>query len=329
MTLVRIFLLLLSIVSSMPLSADEIRPGYLEINEESAELFSILWKVPQDRNDRTMQVVLPEICEDRSVPTTRVVPGATIQRWYSHCEGGLQGRRIAVTGLEISNTDVLVQLQWRNQTSSTIRLTPADSDQLIPKAATLLEVAMTYFFFGAEHILEGFDHLLFVLALVIIVKDLRLLVVTITSFTIAHSVTLALATLNVINVSQQPVEAVIALSIVFLASEILRSRKDRATRTVEKWPWLVALSFGLLHGLGFANALASVGLPENAIPAALIFFNLGVEVGQLIFIGVILVLGYFVRRILKERQFQWAQLSMVYAIGGTASFWMFERLNAF
>ena len=316
-----------------PLVADEIRPGYLEITEESDQLFAVLWKVPQDQYDRTIRLHLPASCVERSKPTLRPVAGATIQRWYSYCEGGLKGKTISATGLNVTNTDILVQLQWLDESTSTTRLIPASPSHVIPQAATRLKVAGTYFLFGIEHILEGLDHLFFVLALLIIVRSIRLLVLTITAFTLAHSVTLALATLDILSVPQQPVEAVIALSIVFLACEIQTSStaKPRTAELhmVETRPWLVAASFGLLHGLGFANALQAVGLPDNAIPTALVFFNLGVEAGQLVFIGFILLMTYLVKRLLSQQYLEWGKTTLVYGIGGIASFWIFERISAF
>ena len=181
-----------------------------------------------------------------------------------------------------------------------------------------------YFMLGVEHILFGIDHLLFVLALVLIVRGVGLLVKTITAFTVAHSITLALATLGVVHVPSAPVEAVIALSIVFVASEILRSRRGERGLT-ERAPWLVAGTFGLLHGFGFAGALSEVGLPANDIPLALLFFNLGVEAGQLAFVVVALGVIALLRRI---RLPEWAPILPPYAIGSVAMFWVIERTAA-
>jgi hydrogenase/urease accessory protein HupE len=191
------------------------------------------------------------------------------------------------------------------------------------------EVARTYTRLGIEHILTGFDHLLFVLALVLLVRGTRRLLWTVTAFTLAHSITLALATLGVIRVPGPPVEATIALSIVFVASEIVQQARGREGLAARK-PWLVAFSFGLLHGLGFAGALAEVGLPQNAIPLALLFFNLGVEIGQLLFIAAVLLLARLAQRLAAGR-IDPARASLVaaYAIGGMASYWVIERVSAF
>jgi hydrogenase/urease accessory protein HupE len=191
------------------------------------------------------------------------------------------------------------------------------------------EVARTYVIIGIEHILLGFDHLLFVLALVMIVKSTRRLLVTITAFTVAHSITLSLATLGMLNVPGPPVEAVIALSIVFVASEIIHQRQGREGLASRK-PWVVAFAFGLLHGLGFAGALAEVGLPENSIPLALLFFNIGVEIGQVLFIVAVLAIHRMLSKLLAGR-FDLVRLAPVqaYVIGGLASYWLFERVFGF
>lgn len=191
------------------------------------------------------------------------------------------------------------------------------------------EVARTYTFLGIEHIWTGVDHLLFVLALIIIVRGKRRLLATITAFTIAHSITLALATLDVIHIPGPPVEATIALSIVFVAREIINLHRGREGLAARK-PWIVAFAFGLLHGLGFAGALAAIGLPQNDIPLALLFFNVGVETGQILFIAAVLSLIWATKRVLHSPLApRRPALAPAYFIGGVASYWMLERLAAF
>jgi hydrogenase/urease accessory protein HupE len=198
------------------------------------------------------------------------------------------------------------------------------------------EVAATYLALGVEHILFGFDHLLFVLALVILVRDWRRVAVTVTAFTIAHSITLAAATLGFVNVPGPPVEATIALSIMLVAVEILNARRGEPSFT-QRLPWLVAFSFGLLHGFGFAGALAEVGLPQHAIPVALLFFNIGVEAGQLIFVAAVLSLIWLSRYAasllfetgLVRRAFDRFDGAVAYGIGGVAAYWLIERTAAF
>ena len=186
------------------------------------------------------------------------------------------------------------------------------------------DAARRYLSLGIEHILFGIDHLLFVFALLLIVRGRWMLVKTITAFTVAHSITLALATLGFINVPLRPVEAAIALSIVFLCVEIVHARQGRIGLAV-RYPWVVAFAFGLLHGLGFAGALAEIGLPQSEIPIALLFFNIGVEIGQLMFVAVVLGVIWGLQRL----QFQapsWAQAIPVYVIGTLATYWFIERV---
>ena len=188
-------------------------------------------------------------------------------------------------------------------------------------------MAATYLALGIEHILLGIDHLLFVLALVLLVKGWKKLVATITAFTLAHSITLALATLGFVHVPGPPVEACIALSIVFVAAEIIHRRQGRPGLT-ERAPWVVAFTFGLLHGLGFAGALSEVGLPQHAIPIALLFFNVGVELGQLAFVFIVLLVLAAARR-LPPRVPAWGWRAAPYAIGSVAMFWVLQRVAAF
>jgi hydrogenase/urease accessory protein HupE len=200
--------------------------------------------------------------------------------------------------------------------------------QAIPQAT---QVAMTYLKLGVEHILSGIDHLLFVLALLILVKGTRRLIATVTAFTLAHSLTLAGASLGLLHVPGKPVEAAIALSIVFIATEIIHRGQGRISLT-ERFPWIVAFTFGLLHGFGFASALSQVGLPQSDIPVALLFFNVGVEVGQLLFIAAVfttIALAQQVSRRLNVSQLAWAWRIPPYAIGSLAMFWVIQRVTAF
>jgi hydrogenase/urease accessory protein HupE len=188
-------------------------------------------------------------------------------------------------------------------------------------------VAWTYLGLGVEHILLGIDHLLFVLALLFLVQGWRRVIITITAFTVAHSITLAAATLGLVHVPQAPVEASIALSIVFVATEIVRSRMGRVS-VAERWPWVIAFVFGLLHGFGFAGALREVGMPEDAIPLALLCFNIGVEVGQLLFIAAVMGIVTLLRRSAITIP-AWAWRVPVYTIGTLAMYWTIERVAGF
>ena len=230
---------------------------------------------------------------------------------------------------------MLVRIEDIVGTTQTERLTPTRPSFVVRVAPGAGEVAATYLWLGIEHILFGFDHLLFVLALLILVRQWRRVVVTMTAFTVAHSITLAAATLGFVHVPGPPVEATIALSIVLVAAEIVNARRGRPSLTA-RWPWLVAFAFGLLHGLGFAGALSEVGLPHHAIPLALLFFNLGVEFGQLAFVALVMALAWWLPGALARvtvvgRDWTRARLDVAaaYAIGALAAYWLIERVIGF
>ncbi len=320
---------LLQIIAIPASVADEIRPGYLELKENSQNVFSVLWKVPA-RGDKklSLSAKLPPGCQDKTQPHAQLINNAYIQRWFVSCDGGLIKQSISIPGLAATNTDVLVRLEFRNGTSQSVLLTPSKNSFQVPAVASSQQVIGTYTWLGITHILFGIDHLLFVFALLLIVKSKRLLLWTITAFTVAHSLTLAGATLGLVYVPQPPVEAIIALSILFLAMEIVHGQRGRPGAAT-RWPWMVAFIFGLLHGFGFAGALAEVGLPQQAIPLALIFFNVGVELGQLMFIAIVLALGWVLHRLQQQKFLEKAETVAMYSIGSLASFWLFERISAF
>ena len=318
--------------------AHEVRPAYLELRQSDAESYEVLWKVPAlgDNLRLGLQVELPPDAQGTGVPRMEFGNGASIQRWSIRRHGGLTGARIGIAGLAATSTDVLVRLERLDGTTQVLRLTPAAPSFVVEAAPGRLEVASTYLRLGIEHILSGFDHLLFVLALLILVKSPGRLLWTITAFTVAHSLTLALATFDLVRLPAPPVEATIALSIVFVASEIIHRQQGRSSLT-QRWPWAVAFCFGLLHGLGFAGALAAIGLPQNAIPLALLFFNAGVELGQLLFIaGVLLalagarfMLSAVGRRAIAPAWHAATERVAAYAIGSVAAFWLIDRSLGF
>ena len=325
----RSLVLLLFLLATANLFADEIRPGYLQLKETAPDVFSITWKVPA-KGDRKLgiDVQLPGNCKNQERADAQLVNSAYIARWITVCDGGIVDREIAIAGLNATSTDVLLHMEFRDGRSQTAQLTPAHHSFRVPAQSSPFEVATTYTIIGIEHILLGVDHLLFVFALLLIVKDWRRLVATITAFTLAHSVTLAVATLKLVQVPQKPVEAVIALSILFLAMEYIHGRQGRPGAAA-RWPWLIAFVFGLLHGFGFAGALAEVGLPQQSIPLALVFFNVGVELGQLLFIGFVLLLGRLIRQLNRPSLLAHGETVIVYVIGGLSSFWLIERVSAF
>lgn len=324
------FRLILAALILTPLGAiaHEVRPGYLELTETEPDTFSVIWKVPLYRDAPLyIRPVLPPHVEALTPVTTRSVRGAELKQWSFRIDGGLAGQTIAIRDLDKTLTDVLVRIQWLDETSLTLRLTPSKSQATIPEKPSRGAVAAAYFGLGVGHILGGIDHLLFVLALLILVQGLRLLVQTITAFTVAHSITLALATLGFVHIPAAPVEAVIALSIVFVAVEIIHSRMGHPGIT-RRFPWVVAFTFGLLHGFGFAGALAQVGLPQSAIPIALLFFNVGVEAGQLLFVASALIVLWILRRT-RIQWPEWCERIPPYAIGSIAMFWVIQRVTIF
>jgi hypothetical protein len=280
-------------------------------------------------------VQLPENCRNGE-PGTRFINGAYIERWRTRCSGGLTGQEIGIAGLPATRTDVLARVTRTDGTAQTVRLTPSAPAFTLTISASGWQVVRTYTALGVEHILLGIDHLLFVLALLFLVGSWPRLIGTVTAFTLAHSLTLAAATLGWIRVPPAPVEAVIALSIVFVAAEILHVRQGRAGLAA-RLPWVVAFVFGLLHGLGFAAALRDIGLPEHAIPLALAFFNVGVELGQLLFIGAVFGLLWLIQPVSHPvngsgNPWRYAERfsgPAAYLVGTVAMFWVFERTYSF
>ena len=323
--------LLLCLLLAFPALADVFRPAYLQLRQVDQENFQVLWKVPALDEQTSLKVapLFPAGTQELSVPTSSFAGGALVKRWQIQVPGGLENQPIRFSGLSAIGLDVLVRIERADGSEQLERILPIDPQFVLQPGQGSLEVVSTYTILGFEHILAGFDHLLFVFALILVVPGRRQLVLTVTAFTIAHSITLALATLDIVSLSGPPVEATIALSIVFVALEILqrsRGRPGLATRQ----PWLVAFSFGLLHGLGFAGALAEVGLPHNAIALALLFFNVGVELGQLTFIAVVLLAAALLSRLLRiSAEPIWAVQLQAYLIGGLASYWLIERVSAF
>jgi hydrogenase/urease accessory protein HupE len=309
----------------------EVRPAYLELRQTGPETFDVLWKVPGRGDDMRLglYVELPSDCTNITEPRAAMLNAAFSERWSVRRVGGMTGGTIHIAGLNTTMTDVLVRLERLDGTTLITRLTPSAPSFVVGAAPDAWAVARTYGVLGVEHILLGIDHLLFVLGLLLIVgRRLGLMLKTITAFTVAHSITLAVATLGWVAVPIPPVEAVIALSIVFLAVEIVHARRGRPG-LAQRRTWVVAFLFGLLHGLGFASALSEVGLPPNAIPAALFFFNVGVEAGQLLFVAAVLPLLALARRMPAREGVRWTWQMPVYAIGAVAAYWVIERIAGF
>jgi HupE / UreJ protein len=321
--------------------AHEARPGFLELRQTGADVYDVLWKVPERGDDHRLglYVELPVGSENLSEPRGQFGANAYTERWSVKRPGGLAGGTIRVLGLSGTLTDVLVRLERLDGTTQVARLTPSSPSFVVAAASTRAEVVRTYLALGVEHILTGIDHLMFVLGLLLLVRGFGRLVKTVTAFTVAHSVTLTLAALGFVHVPPRPVEAVIALSIVFVATEIVRRHGTAAASPTlaQRQPWLVAFSFGLLHGLAFAGGLSEAGLPEGHIPLALLLFSVGVELGHFAFIAVVIALMWLGRWVvgrisptaLSSQPAALARLVPAYVIGSTAMFWLIERLAAF
>jgi len=311
-------------------AAHEARPAYMQVTEVAPQRYEILWRTPVLSGMRLPVVLrVPEGTRNITEPVVHELSDSLVERRIIETSGSLTGTRIDIVGLQATITDVLVRVQMLDGNFSTTLVRPSKPWIEIATSRSRLEVATAYLMHGIEHILFGYDHLLFVLALILIVRRGRLLLITVTAFTVAHSITLSLAILGVVHVPGPPVEATIALSILLLACEIIRSDRGQPSLTAQ-WPWLVAFSFGLLHGFGFASALTEIGLPQGDIPLALFAFNVGVEAGQLIFIAVVLGALWCARWIkfpaFVERQ---ARTVATYAIGIMAAYWFIERLAGF
>ncbi|MFZ1064287.1 MAG: HupE/UreJ family protein [Pseudolabrys sp.] len=308
--------------------AHELRPAYLDMRETATNEFAVLWKVPALDDLRLgLYVRLPDVCKAKTETVRTIHDGAYFERWSVACPNGLKGQEIVIDGLRSTVTDALARIEYRDGTKQIARFTPEKPTLLVASGQSGLEVAETYFLLGVDHILTGFDHLLFVLALLLLIHDRWMLVKTVTAFTIAHSITLAGATLGYISLPQKPVEATIALSIAFVASELVKARSGER-RLSEDYPWIVAFVFGLLHGFGFAGALKETGLPQTDISLALLTFNLGVEAGQLTFIAAALVV-FRAASILVTVPIAPARLSAAYLIGTTSMVWLVARFSSF
>lgn len=307
--------------------ADELRPAYIEMTEQSPGQWSLLWKAAANsRLGQSGEIIIPDSCEIEGESQREFAASNILTRLSLRCAGSVQGQTIGLKGLELSSTDALVRVAPIDEAMQTLRLTPDQPAAILAKPLVISNVAATYAILGIEHILMGFDHLLFVLALVLLLKGGWLIAKTVTAFTIAHSLTLVGTTLGLLSLPSRPVESVIALSIVFLAVEIVKA-KPGDLRLSERFPWVVAFLFGLLHGFGFAGALAEIGLPEGDVPLALLTFNLGVEIGQLVIVAVALAALYALRQY-RDRWLHPAKTAAAYGIGIIATYWFIERTFA-
>jgi hydrogenase/urease accessory protein HupE len=318
-------ILWLAALAAAPALAHEVRPGFLELREQTDGSYSMLWKQPSGGEvEIRIAPVFPEECRYVSRDRQQLTPGALISRGTLVCQDGLAGKSIAIAGLETTITDVLVRVHHADGRLESHVLRPASTSVTLGGTTGTGELAWNYFRLGVQHILLGVDHLLFVLGLLLIVANRWALVKTITAFTVAHSITLGIATLGYVSAPALPLNVAIALSILFLGPEMVRAWRGETSFTIEH-PWVVAFAFGLLHGFGFASGLSTTGLPQAEIPFALLLFNLGVEAGQLAFVlGVVLLERSF--RVLQIQWPRFAQLLPAYTVGSLGAYWTLQRL---
>ena len=325
--MIRLFWLALAslFLLTRPAFADELRPGYLEFTQKTASDWTLVWKAPM-RGGVTpaTQPILPKGCSAKGDPQRAIGAMAVISTFQLVCIRPVAGSSIGLSNFSTAQTDVLVRVAPLNRPVQAMRLTAAEPMAEIVAKPDRWQVARTYFVIGIEHIVFGYDHLLFVVALVLLLTGFRTIAIAVTAFTVAHSITLVGTTLGFLGLPQRPVEAIIALSIVFLAVEIVK-KKEGERRFSERVPWIVAFLFGLLHGFGFAGALKEIGLPESDVPTALLTFNLGVEAGQLLIVAATMLILHGLRRLQPSWTRPAIRLSS-YAIGAIASMWLIERV---
>jgi len=318
-------------------TAHDARPNYVQITETEFNTFSVMWKVPASMPGGALPYpTLPEGCMADRQPAWQLTGAEYLGQQVFRCDAGLSGRIVGIEFPTINpSLSTLYKISLANGEEHLRILKPSETEWTVPDAENRFAVATEYTLLGVEHIWIGIDHLLFVACLLFIARTPRRLLITITGFTVAHSITLALSALDLVRIPTPPVEAMIALSVVFMAWEIAKGNQDSLTH---RFPVAVAASFGLLHGFGFAAVLRDIGLPQTELPTALLFFNVGVEIGQVLFVLALLI-GFFVMRpafvrllrSARDNEVHWTSLTTPasYVIGTMASLWMFERVVGF
>ncbi len=328
---------LLVILAAATAQAHDARPNYVQITETELNTFSVMWKVPASMPGGALPYpTLPADCTAERQPAWHLAGAEYLGQQVFRCEAGLSGRTVGIEFPTINpSLSTLYKIRLANGEEHLRILKPSQFEWTVPDAENPFTVATQYTLIGVEHIWIGIDHLLFVACLLFIARTPRRLLITITGFTVAHSITLALSALDLVRIPTPPVEAMIALSVVFMAWEIAKGNQDSLTH---RFPVAVAASFGLLHGFGFAAVLRDIGLPQTELPTALLFFNVGVEIGQVLFVlalvtAFLVLRPVFVRllRSAKDNEVHWTSLTTPasYLIGAVASLWMIERVSGF
>lgn len=317
----------LGLLGISPVQAHLLAPALLQLEETAPAEFSVLWRASAlGAQGRQAQPQLPPQCMPLDAMQTAVEPGAALTtRWRVRCDGGIQGQPLSASGLDGSGINVIVRVQFLSQLKASALLDAAHPQWIVTAPDSgRVAVLRDYFKLGVTHLWTGLDHLLFLLGLLLLVRGGRRLLLTVTAFTAGHSVTLSLATLDLIAVPQSLAELMIALTLVVLAGELTRLKSPKPSLLVRK-SWAMALLFGLVHGLGFAGALAEIGLPQREIPLSLLAFNLGIETGQLMLMALVLPVAGLWRRHVRVTGGRWTRLLPPYVIGSLAAFWCFER----
>jgi hydrogenase/urease accessory protein HupE len=312
------------VVGARVAEAHESRPGFLELRQTGADTYSFLWKKPSGGEvEIYIAPIIPRECRLAASGQQQLTPGALIVRGTLQCEGGIQGKTLAIDGLAATISDVIIRIHHADGRLESHLLKPMNPSVTLGARTSAWQRSSAYLRLGVEHILLGIDHLLFVLGLLLIVGDRWTLLKTITSFTLAHSITLAMATLGYASAPVPPLNAAIALSIFFLGPEIVRRWRGGTSFTI-RHPWVVAFAFGLLHGFGFASGLTTMGLPQAEIPLALLLFNMGVEIGQILFVVMIILL----ERAFRTLEIRWPRFAEAlpgYAVGSLGAYWTIQR----
>lgn len=306
--------------------AHPLAPALLDVEEVASDRVEVRWKTSALKIPGTnVEPALPEHCKVIEKPRATEQGDSVLIRWTMDCSPrGLVGYQIGFSGLDDSKTDALVRVKLADGRLARGVVRAAEPSLLIPERESSFGVFRGYAELGVEHILTGLDHLLFVFGLLLLVDGVKPLLKTVTAFTVGHSVTLSLAALGFVDLPTRPIEVLIALSVFLLAVELSRGA-DAPPTLLRRFPWLMAGIFGLLHGLGFASALAEVGLPQTDIPLALFSFNVGIEIGQLVFVFVILILKRVLRPLIVQLP-RWVEMVPLYAMGSLAAFWCFQRV---
>jgi len=324
--LLALLIMLLSVSGFMQsASCHESQPGTLELRQVAQDRYEVIWRAPiYYGRPHPARLELPGSWKTVVEPTERLLADSQVFRSVVTVgDKGVEGSIIRFPGLEGTITDVFVRMNRLDGTTLTAVVRPTKPYAQLRGERTWYTTAGEYIGLGFHHIMQGIDHLLFVLGLLLIVKGRMMLLRTITAFTVAHSITLAIATLGYARAPLPPLNAAIALSILFLGPEIVRTWRGETSLTIRS-PWIVAFLFGLLHGFGFASGLSTTGMPKAELPLALLFFNVGVELGQLVFVFTALAL---VRsfKVLEVRWPRWAEALPGYAVGSLGAYWTIQR----